>query len=173
MICDVCKQRPSLIVVQEIRGSTINELNLCLSCASNYGFKPTKEQSDGGVFDLLSGIVGSLQHAHDIALKNLSALSCPVCGLTGSELVEGGITGCRNCFSVFDKIIDHNIISYNKTLHYMGRLPDGLGKMKENRIKIRTLKKELKEHVIYERYKEAATIRDQINKLKGVSKTIK
>ena len=72
------------------------------------------------------------------------------------------------CYTVFEKIIDLIIHQQNNSLAYMGKLPIELSLMKKQKIMLKELKVELKQHINIENYQKAAKIRDEIKKLKRV-----
>ncbi len=165
MYCDSCRIRPSLVVVQEVVNNSVNEVHLCLQCAAKLGITPPV--NGGSPLSYISYIGSLAERVLSLQKSSLdlwSSKKCNNCGLKGEELIKSGIAGCKDCYTVFDELISFGRNRSNVP-SYKGRLPEQIHSKKDNRNKIRTLKKELKELVRSEKYKEAAELRDRIKEI--------
>lgn len=95
MKCDICREKPAVIFVQQVsRGSTI-ELHLCEVCAKERGFATDKNRVDISLGSLFSELVSSDEGA------NTSAQACPSCGSTLDSIRKRLRVGCGECYRRF------------------------------------------------------------------------
>ncbi len=95
MKCDICRDRPAVIFVQQVsRGSTI-ELHLCEVCAKERGFATDKNRVDISLGSLFSELVSADDGA------NANAQACPTCGSTLDSIRKRLRVGCAECYRRF------------------------------------------------------------------------
>jgi len=160
MKCDVCRERPAVIFVQQVsRGSSI-ELHLCEVCARERGFSTTENKIDvslGGLFsDILDGTVDA---AGRVA-------SCPVCGYTLSDIKKHHRTGCADCYRHFRAEIISILRQDGLELSYTGELPSKLESFRTPAVDPENLRKELARAIEQEDYEMAAWYRDRLRSIK-------
>jgi len=160
MKCDVCRERPAVIFVQQVsRGSSI-ELHLCEVCARERGFSTTENKIDvslGGLFsDILDG-------TGDAAGR---AASCPVCGYTLSDIKKHRRTGCADCYRQFRAEIISILRHDGIELSYTGELPSKLESFRTPEVDPENLRKELSRAIEQEDYEMAAWYRDRLRSIK-------
>ncbi len=162
MKCDICRQRPAVIFVQQVsRGSSV-ELHLCELCAKERGYKINEDRIDislGGLFsEALSG-----------DRKKESVPSCPDCGTTLEDIRRKKQVGCAVCYREFRAEISALMRSEGFESGYEGTLPEKLEAFRQTPPDPENLRKELQRAIDAEDYELAAYYRDRIRALGGNS----
>ncbi len=174
MICDLCKKNEAIIHVQEHSPKGVKTVNICLECAATRGLKIKSEDVGKLMFNFVNNLFGNklMSHSNPIDLNNfnlseLTDLKCSACGTTVDKISEDKKVGCPVCFSEFHKIIDLILYRLNNSLEFKGELPLVIENIRQYKIKVINLKKRLKQSIKSEDYALAASIRDEINSLRG------
>ena len=161
MKCDVCRNYPAVIFVQQVsRGSAI-ELHLCESCALERGYSTTENRIDVSLGGLFSGILDSPQEG--VAITQ----SCPQCGLTFADIKKLRKAGCAHCYQYFRAEIVSLMRRDGLEISYRGVLPSTKGTYKVSAIDPEKLRKELQIAIDKEDYEMAAYYRDRLRALGG------
>jgi len=167
MKCSICKADNAIIHIREYSETGLRKINLCLECAIKKGLSAPSENLD----NLLAKIISNVFNIN-ASYKNLRGsrrslkLVCPSCGKTVNDFSSNLEVGCPVCYDVFEDIIDLLIFNQNNSLNYLGKLPETLNKLNLQKSNLKQLKKNLKKHVQEEDFAKAATVRDEIKKLK-------
>ena len=158
--CDNCN-KPATVHLTEIRNGKKIEKHLCEQCAAQSEGLPVKSQHTP-INELLTNFV----MAHS-GLPKGTDLACEACGITWSEFRQGGLFGCANDYTVFEKDLTPLLQrAHEGATHHVGKVParrGGAGGVPMKRqVDLTKLQKELKKAVEAEDYERAAKIRDQI-----------
>lgn len=162
MKCDICRERPAVIFVQQVsRGSSV-ELHLCEQCAKERGYKIREDRIDislGGLFsEALSG-----------DRKKEPVPACPECGTNLEDLRRRKQVGCASCYREFRAEINALMRSEGFEAGYTGALPEKLEAFKQTPPDPENLRRELQRAIDAEDYELAAYYRDRLRALGGNS----
>lgn len=188
MLCEQCKKREATVKYVEVVNGVKTEHNLCGHCAAKLDIGQFSAVFEGelSLATLLSGLLG-IQNTEKKDGK-LAGVTCPSCGTTYEDFVEGSRFGCADCYSVFGPLIGENIRHLQGSEKHVGKRPDHVlrsqiqtadsPEIKADPIhedmvhsftkeeQIRLLSARLKDALRREDYKEAAVLRDEIRGLK-------
>lgn len=163
MKCERCKKNNATIHLTEIIKNVRSEIHICETCSKEIGFNINNTNDLLFTGSSLGSVVTSI------------GKSCSLCGMHVEDFLESGITGCPQCYDVFDS----EIRSMTGNYRYSNKVPeetDGVVNDSgllcgENESQILTsefLKQKLEKAVLEERYEDAAIIRDVIFNREGV-----
>ena len=180
MICEVCGKNATFFFKQTKNGYTA-EKALCSECAAKQGFSDPGSIFDALQDDFFGGLLGSFVNKEP---KLVSTKSCDVCGMTISELLNGGKVGCANCYRTFERSLLPTISKIHGNVAHNGKIPVSLEEKpkeeKASEISADTEVKETKEPpaksvselkallmlaVEKQEYEQAALLRDKIKAL--------
>lgn len=165
MICDVCREKPAIIFVQQVsRGSSV-ELHLCESCARDRGFATGENKIDVSLGGLFSGILDNSLNTSIDGSGKLHA--CPTCLLTIADIKRQLKAGCPDCYRHFPGEIVSLLRAEGIEMRYTGALPPKLEAFRSPDPDPVNLKKELQKAIEHEDYEMAAYYRDRIRALGG------
>ena len=156
MKCDVCRERPAVIFVQQVTKDSSIELHLCEECARERGFSTTGNKIDVSLGGLFSNV---LEGASDSSGKTVS---CPVCGFTLADIRRLRKAGCADCYQQFRAEIVSLLRKEGIELSYTGELPAKLEAFRTRTVDIEGLKRELQKAIEREDYEMAAYYRDRL-----------
>ena len=190
MLCEQCRKREATVKYVEVVNGVKTEHNLCGHCAARLDIGQFSAVFEGefSLASLLSGLLG----IQDTEKKDgkLAGVTCPSCGTTYEDFVEGSRFGCADCYSVFGPLIGENIRHLQGSEKHVGKRPghvlraqvqmeeqagndDASDDQNEDIIRsltkeeqVRLLQARLKDALRREDYKEAAALRDEIHSLK-------
>ncbi len=179
--CQLCSKRPATKHLTELDATGARkELHVCSQCLQALGVRledgpPSiaslleKPAADAGIDIAVAGAADSQADTEDAERQ------CPACGLEFSEYVSNNLFGCSEDYATFRDQVDVLLKRYHGATRHAGRsprksAPTGTAAVARVRSSKRvTLEKALKDAIAHERYEEAATLRDQIQKLSGGS----
>lgn len=181
MLCEKCKIREANVFYTEIiDGDQKTEHHLCSQCAKEMDFGQYS-----GIFDrdftfskILSGLLGDVFKNEE--KKEYGQIVCPTCKTSYDDFVKNSRFGCKDCFEVFNLLINDNIKQIHGNDTHVGKIPknynqsrilpksevEGFDMISEEEREINNLKHELEEAVKKEDYEKAAIIRDRIKTVK-------
>jgi protein arginine kinase activator len=157
--CSKCKKKADVIYT-EIMNGTATTLHMCSDCPFLQSKLP--------------------QVAHSPLPSSLSEeeknLSCPFCHTTIESVMMGNLLGCKECYTVFQKILIEELIETGSVAprlkpeaHAMKTTTLHIGKSpyfaKEDASRLHELHTALSDAIQGENYEQAAWIRDQIQEL--------
>lgn len=155
MICERCHNFEATVHLTEIIKDVRSEVHLCETCAREIGFSSK-----------ISGI-SSLMTVNSGDFSNDDGLVCPLCGTDDLEISENGRAGCPFCYTAFETAF--NILGGDAS--YNGSVPQKKSEtVREHTatvaahefVSVESLKRDLDNAVLDERYEDAARIRDLI-----------
>lgn len=178
MICERCKKNEATFYYHESLNGNEKTYRLCPECAAELEKKGELKTKNGfDSFDslfsdsvwsdpfksmnaLLSGFIGGG--------KQVSAKTCPGCGMTFRELADSGMAGCAECYETFSKELEPTFAKLHGHVTHRGRVPARFREKQELKEKIAFLERERDEAVKNEDYEKAARIRDELKTLRDV-----
>ena len=158
MICDMCKSNEAVIYVEQTSRLGIKKINLCQSCAANFGISPENQKIERQIGSLFKQI---RQLKREQALKTDSA--CPVCGQLCSEIWTNGKLGCPECYEIFKSEIDKYLSKRKITVRYTGSMPRRLSNFRSVLTDRAVIREKLEAAVKSEDYEKAAFYRDYLH----------
>lgn len=160
--CQVCKQRESIIHVQQIIGEEHVDLYLCEVCAEEKGIARSEDTIELSLSQLLTGLfsTGTGEQENDREQD-----TCSTCGTSIHTLRKEGRLGCPDCYACFTREVRGVQKKLTGSTQHVGKLPRKLMEYKELIIDRQTLQSKLEEAVAEEDYEAAARIRDQIREI--------
>jgi protein arginine kinase activator len=162
--CDSCN-KPATVHLTEIRNGKKIEKHLCEQCAAQSEGLPVKSHTP--INELLTNFV----MAHSGLQKGAAEATCEGCGITWAEFRQGGLFGCANDYTVFEKDLTPLLQrAHEGATHHVGKVPTrrgGTGVPMKRQIDLSKLRKELGKAVEAEDYERAAKLRDQIKQAEG------
>lgn len=164
MLCDICKERESIISYTKVQGDKIEEVHLCGECAEEK-LKIDFSKNVNIGFQLEE----FLKNIFQFTTENISEedyKECPNCGMSFKEYRESGIIGCSKCYDTFRDEIKNYFKSISKLPKHIGNIPENAGKNLKYKRKLDDLESELEILISLEEYESAAVIRDKIKSLK-------
>ncbi len=159
--CEVCKQRESVIHIQQVIGDERVDMYLCEVCAHEKGVSQRDDKIELTVSQLLAGLLEG--KAEDDTERSVD--ECPSCGRNVSEVKADGRLGCPECYSSFATEIRAMQRNLSGSTQHKGKLPKRIKEYKELLIDRQNLKSELDEAVRNEDYETAAALRDRIREI--------
>ncbi len=186
--CHLCGKIAHLFLTQVVQGK-ITELCLCENCAKNKGFFDPQSLSFAEKFfpeELKKKVEDIVKEIADISSQEDSShllatvtpkmdmlTQCPSCNFTIEQVRETGRMGCPHCYSVFQVSQEMSVQSIANDNQDLDDLlsysePFSLSDSPDTPVslKIAKLELDLELAVSREHYELAASIRDEINKLK-------
>ncbi len=162
MKCDICRERPAVIFVQQVSRDASVELHLCEKCAKERGYKTQENSIDislGGIFsEALSG-----------DKRRDQAPACPECGTSLDDIRRRKAVGCAACYREFRAEISALMRSEGFEGGYTGPLPAKLEAFRATPPDPENLRRELQKAIENEDYELAAYYRDRIRAIGGQS----
>ena len=163
MKCDNCN-KTATVHLTEIKSGKKIEKHLCEQCAAQNEGLPVK--SHRPINELLTNFV----MAHSGLQKEVGQ-ACDNCGITWAEFRQGGLFGCANDYTSFEKDLTPLLQrAHEGATHHVGKVPTrrgGTGVPMKRQVDLTKLRKELAKAVEGEDYERAAKLRDQIKQAEG------
>src|SRR5215210_5401841 len=164
MKCDNCNKQATVHLTEIKNGKKI-EKHLCEQCAAQSEGLPVKSHTP--INELLTNFV----MAHSGLQKGQAEATCEGCGITWHEFRQGGLFGCANDYTIFEKDLTPLLQrAHEGATHHVGKVPTrrgGTGVPMKRQIDLSKLRKELAKAVEAEDYERAAKLRDQIKQAEG------
>ena len=159
MVCEACKQAQATVHLTEIINDQMTELHLCEACANQKG---AQVESHFGLADLLSGLADFSKTQEP---EEVSAKTCPTCGMSYEDFRKVGRLGCAECYATFKR----NLGTLLKRIHgspiHLGKSPARLVKPSKAKTELAEIKRKLERAIEREAFEEAAKLRDQIRRM--------
>lgn len=165
MNCQECQQRPATLHLTKIINGEKTEIHLCEYCAQektemgNYGNFSIPQLLSGLLFNSPETNVQSVGMGQELPLR------CDQCGLTFSQFSKSGRFGCSQCYQVFAPKLDVLFRRIHGSTHHSGKVPKRSGGTLRLKKEISRLRKDLQRSIEFERFEEAAKLRDRIREL--------
>jgi protein arginine kinase activator len=153
--CSICGN-PAAVRIEQIVQNIKQSINLCESCARNYGVLTKDMMSFSVVKPIGAALFG------DLSLSMTAPNCCHHCGYTIDFFRKTGNVGCPRCYECFDKQLLPLIERMQKSLQHMGKRPKNFSMPVEKNLTKESLEKKLQRAIELEDFEEAAKIRDQL-----------
>ena len=158
MLCEKCKIREANVFYTEIvDGDKKNEHHLCSQCAKDLDQYTGLFDKDFSLSKLLSGILGDVFENDEN--KDYRQIVCPTCNTSYDDFIKNSMFGCKDCFEVFNLLINDNIKQIHGNDKHVGIFSD-----EDKEIEI--LKQKLEDAIKIEDFEQAAILRDKIKTIK-------
>ena len=164
MLCDICKERESVLSYTRIKDDGIEEVHLCEVCAEAKFKRDFK-----GYQNIIPQIENALKNIFQFTAnsnQDEEAISCEYCGKSFSQLKATGSLGCPKCYESCGNEIKKYLNALNINLKYRGKIPKNAESYLVFNRKLEDLKERLDLAINLEEYEKAAELRDEIKKLK-------
>ena len=172
MVCQHCRCQVATIHIQKItKEGKLRDQWLCAECASRLGLLPAESKWFTGEINPYR----TYRQQED---------SCPVCGMTFSQLMAGGAPGCSRCFSVYHRQLRSIIQKMHGLSSYAGKQPEQSYALRivrrENqalisqgellRLSLYQKQREMEKAVEKQDFERAALLRDEIRAMQEKEK---
>ncbi|MDE5897980.1 MAG: UvrB/UvrC motif-containing protein [Treponemataceae bacterium] len=158
MKCDLC-EKEAAVFVEGGDGGSRKRVSLCAECAAAHGL-PLRF-AERKTMSLLLAEITAKKGASPDGERRL----CPACGKCLSEIVDGGIAGCPECYVAFHEEIAEAMRRHGLYGTYAGSLPRRLASFRSALTDRLDLQTKLEEAVRSENYEKAAVYRDYLRVL--------
>ncbi len=152
MLCENCKKNTATTYFKQTINGKTSEVFLCSECAAKLGLS---DNFSGFGFD---SVFAPFFGRTSIAPSSV----CPTCGMSLTELSEGGKTGCPECYHAFREHLASVIQRVSGNKKHCGKTPQALRK---EETELEQLRRKLEEAVAAENFEEATILRDKIRDL--------
>ncbi len=161
MDCQKCHQRQANVHITQFVNGEKQEVHLCEQCAQ--AGKIYYPYSQFPIHNL-TNLLGFLMQSGGVD-KHLPEDKCPNCACDYQKITESGYIGCSACYDHFSTQLEPVLRKIHGTSRHSGKIPKRMGTAFLLKKEVEELKKDLKKAIEYEKYEEAATIRDSIKAL--------
>jgi protein arginine kinase activator len=166
--CEGCGEETASVHLLRVVDGQVTHTHLCPSCAEGLA-----EETEG--MALVLAVPSVLRHMgrgavpDDVVVPAQSEDSkehfCGVCGTTLTDLKESGLVGCSNCYKVFAEHMETLLAGGAEPVEHLGKIPHRGPETDNLRHEILRLQRMLRELVEFERFEEAAGVRDRLSEL--------
>ena len=163
MQCCVCKEKPATVHLTQIVGDKMQKLDMCDECAKAKGIN---DPASFAMADLMLGL-GASQELDQSAAG--AELKCLRCGFSQADFKKSGRLGCPDCYKTFAEGLASLLKTMHKGTRHIGKAPEALRASRENTDRLKSLQKKLAKAIDGEDYEAAATLRDEIKSVSGVT----
>lgn len=160
MICNLCGKHQATIYFKGIVNNQTIKMHLCDTCAKKKGMVFPFGKSIFSLGDMVANLASSANMSQAL----LGAL-CKNCGLTYAELKQTSQLGCSQCYSTFAPVIEPLLKQIHGSSQHVGKSYRRTVRTGPKMQDLARLKLELRNAISREAFEEAASLRDQIQKL--------
>ena len=156
MLCENCGIIQANLRYSIMRNGHTEEHALCTGCAEKLGYI-----KNDLLFQNLSGWLMPgffMSPSKSVA----SAGTCPLCGMSSSDIINTGRAGCERCYDVFSGVLDPYIRKIHGKVSHTGKLPKGASESISAKRRLESLQNELRAAVDSQEFERAAALRDEI-----------
>jgi len=155
-ICDICKKNGATVHLKGILNDKTVEIDMCENCSDEKGV-----ELDPGLA-LLDFINSLPESGRSIAHAAQSSSACKNCGMTLREIKQDGCFGCEKCYTNFSSIVGSLLEHIHGCQRHSGKNPG-----QKRQADAPDLKARLEKAVRKEEYELAASLRDELRKIKA------
>lgn len=155
MLCEICSEKEAVVHFKHVADSEVRELNICEACAVKNGLSI---QPPDLLTDFLMGKTSKPVFASKAAEPKQERV-CLACGMQEKDFNKISRLGCDECYTVFDKDVEHIVCNMQHGASHVGRIP---ASFVESESGMSRLKAMLEEAVSRQDFEEAARLRDII-----------
>jgi protein arginine kinase activator len=158
-----CQYKKYIHVTEVTNYEVTSVTDMCVLCGIPYmtgQAGPTFNPNTHQIYEMINSVIKDADiKAGKIVAQPLKG--CPVCGQTLEEIAMSGKIGCSHCYEFYKKDLLPLIKKCQSATKHIGKTP----KQSKSTL-IKKLETELKEAIAAENYVRAASLRDEINKLR-------
>ncbi|UPA28370.1 MAG: hypothetical protein LW808_003660 [Verrucomicrobiota bacterium] len=158
--CSVCGA-PAVVHLQQLEGEIERSVDLCESCARNYGVLSNSSLP----FSIVQSVSATLFNQLSVS-QTRSPRHCSGCGCTAETLMKRSHVGCVQCYEDLQNDLMAMLCGNQKSFHHVGRRPKPLRTRVTKKRVLKepdTLVLKLKKAIEEERFEEVAILRDQLS----------
>jgi len=158
MQCQMCDKAATVHLTEIVNGKK-TERHLCEACAQKEGIAI---KAPAPISELLTSLMSAQAEAQE-----LGGLRCEQCGLSWLEFRKGGLLGCPNDYTAFEKPLRGLLerVQEGATRH-LGRVPRRCSESAAGKqVRLLRLRQDLRQAVEAEDYERAARLRDEMRLL--------
>lgn len=165
--CEVCGEQPATMHLLRVVDGAVSHTHLCPSCAEGVA-----EQTNG--LALVLAVPAVLRHLGKKAgdgevvsplPSDANESFCGVCGTTLTDVKESGMVGCSKCYQMFAEHLQASLAGDAQPVEHLGKMPRRRPESDVLGHEIMRLQRMLRELVEFERFEEAAGVRDRLTEL--------
>jgi protein arginine kinase activator len=159
MVCDVCKERESVVKLFTTDGDSQTQQNLCERCAAERGV-----EISGSPKHPLGDFLQAVQL--QLAVAPSESGRCPHCSATLRDFRETGRLGCPLCYTSFEASLRELLRRVHGNSVHVGRrysMPEG--GQPDSLVVLGELREQLRSAIENEDFERAADLRDKIRVL--------
>ncbi len=173
MLCERCKKKKATMVYRESAAGRARVLRLCAECTDVLEAAGELEEMAAALSSFASPLCEEESPSAVLPMSEVGdegSASCPMCGMTGGEIVATGRVGCIRCYEVFAGTLRGGMRAVHGRAEHAGRTSAGARRRRERLDALARLRGELKDAIIAERFEAAAGLRDEIRGLEALCK---
>ena len=167
-LCDECNINPANIHLTQIVQNEVIVQHLCEECAKNRGISIVVENGNLA----FPKREKKQKQGNKATVDYQKGITCPVCQMTFAEFKEKGRLGCSHCYTAFEKEIDALFIQVHGASQHRGKRYHRYHQSIDKVDDIESLRSELDNAIRNEKFELAALIRDKINSVSSMQKSI-
>ena len=166
MKCEFCNQNNATIHLTQVVDGSVKKLNLCQPCAEKNGIDLNSPIS---ITDVLMGIDKKWTRGETSnAVGGEYDLACNRCQMTRAEFKKQARLGCPDCYNAFLAELNTIAQAMHHSRQHVGKIPNREGNEVKLSAKISNLQREIDLAIKKEEYEKAASLRDEVRKLKSL-----
>ncbi|MFQ6093808.1 MAG: UvrB/UvrC motif-containing protein [bacterium] len=169
MVCQDCHERPAVIVFTQIVKNEKTVLRLCKECAEKRGLQPPFSGSDFPIGDLLAGMA---EEGGPAETEEIKKLKCAQCSLAYTDFKKSGRLGCSQCYETFAEGLKALLRKIHGSNQHLGKIPAFQEERYALKRDIRKLREEINRAIKAEEFEKAAALRDRINEMEKVCRSM-
>ncbi len=154
MLCDFCGEREAVLFIEQSSPEGKRKLNMCFECATARGISDDPKTIEKSLVSLFQEFT-SKKKVEDNKV-------CPVCGTSLHSIKMMRITGCTECYSIFQDEILKIQGNIGVNAPYVGTMPKRLRGFRSSLTDRTLVQAKLKEAIVKEDYEKAAFYRDYL-----------
>ena len=159
MLCDGCQKREASIMLHMITNGQVSTRSLCASCAQKAHSQMSQAFTTMGV--QMEGLNGMIEKPRQEELR-LPKMICSACRTPYEDIDHDTVFGCKHCYSAFHQ----QVIDYLSALRGEPKPPREESFTPIPSLTQEELKERLQDAVNAEDYEQAATLRDEIQRMR-------
>jgi protein arginine kinase activator len=157
-LCGECNANPANIHLAQIVQNEMTVMHLCEACARKKGISIVIESAGNeSIFDSPVG-------QKPLIKQEEADVVCPSCRMSLKEFREKGWLGCASCYTAFESEINSILFQMHGPVTYKGKNYGKADPGTPDEV-LSSLKKELQDAILNDRFEVAAILRDKINQV--------
>ncbi|MAS98791.1 MAG: UvrB/UvrC motif-containing protein [Pontiellaceae bacterium] len=163
MKCEFCNKNNATIHLTQVVNGSMKKLNICQPCAEKNGIDLNSPIS---ITDVLMGIDKKWTRGELSDSVGEYDLACSRCQMTRAEFKKQARLGCPECYSAFSAELNTITQAMHHSRQHVGKIPAREGNEVKLSAQITSLQHKIDLAIKKEEYEKAASLRDEVRKLK-------